>query len=259
MNKLAYGASTMAGHSHSANIKHKKALLDSKRGKVWGKCSKAITVAARISGGDPDANPRLRLAIEDARAANMPKDTIERAIKKGTGELADAQQIEEVLYEGYGPGGVAVLAEVMTDNRNRTAPEIRKIFDVYEGKLGGANCVGWMFDRKGIFVIPTDQVSEDRLMEIALEAGADDVKAVGDKLELTSDAALWASVAAALSAAGLTPEVSRISRIPKNTVDLDADTARKALKLLEALDNHDDVQSVSSNFNIPDEVLAEQG
>ncbi len=248
----------MAGHSHSANIKHKKALVDSKRGKVWGKCSKAITVAARIGGGDPDSNPRLRLAVDDARAANMPKDTIERAIKKGTGELADAQQIEEVLYEGYGPGGVAVLAEIMTDNRNRTAPEIRKIFDVHDGKLAGANAVAWMFDRKGIFVIPTDQVSEDRLMEVALEAGADDVKSAGDRFELTCDPAQWTNVAAALTAAGLTPEVSRISRIPKNTVDLEADLARKALKLIETLDNHDDVQSVSSNFNAPDEVLAEQ-
>ncbi len=248
----------MAGHSHSSNIKHKKALIDNKRGKVWGKCSKAIMVAARISGGDPDANPRLRLAIDDARAANMPKDTIERAIKKGTGELADAQQIEEVLYEGYGPGGVAVLAEVMTDNRNRTAPEIRKIFDVHDGKLAGANAVAWMFDRKGIFVIPADQVGEDRLMEIALEAGVDDVKTVGNRFELTCDPVQWANVAAALTTAGLTPEVSRISRIPKNTVDLDANLARKALKLVEALDNHDDVQSVSSNFSVPDEVLAEQ-
>src|SRR5262245_40796741 len=199
----------MAGHSHSANIKHKKALLDNKRGKVWTKCSKAITVAARIGGGDPDSNPRLRLAVDDARSANMPKDTIERAIKKGTGELEDAQQIEEVLYEGYGPGGVAVLAEIMTDNRNRTAPEIRKIFDVCDGKLAGANAVAWMFDRKGIFVIPPDQVNEDRLMEIALEAGADDVKTVGDRFELTCDPAQWANVSAALAAAGLTPEVSR--------------------------------------------------
>jgi YebC/PmpR family DNA-binding regulatory protein len=248
----------MAGHSHSSNIKHKKALLDNKRGKVWGKCSKAIMVAARISGGDPDGNPRLRLAIDDARAANMPKDTIERAIKKGTGELADAQQIEEVLYEGYGPGGVAVLAEIMTDNRNRTAPEIRKIFDVHDGKLAGANAVAWMFDRKGIFVIPSGQVSEDRMTEIALEAGADDVKTVGDRFELTCDPVQWANVSAALTAAGLTPEISRISRIPKNTVDLEPDQARKALKLVEALDNHDDVQSVASNFNVPDEVLAEQ-
>src|SRR6187431_68922 len=164
----------MAGHSHSSNIKHKKALLDNKRGKVWTKCSKAITVAARISGGDPNANPRLRLAIDDARAANMPKDTIERAIKKGTGELEDAQQIEEVLYEGYGPGGVAVLAEIMTDNRNRTAPEIRKIFDTHGGKLGATNCVAWMFERKGVFVLASDKTSEEQLMEVALEAGADD-------------------------------------------------------------------------------------
>jgi YebC/PmpR family DNA-binding regulatory protein len=249
----------MAGHSHSSNIKHKKALIDNKRGKVWGKCSKAITVAARIGGGDPDSNPRLRLAVEDARAANMPKDTIERAIKKGTGELEDAQQIEEVLYEGYGPGGVAVLCEVMTDNRNRTAPEIRKIFDVHDGKLGGAGSVGWMFDRKGFFIIPSDQASEDRLMEVALEAGADDVKAAGDKFELTCDPAQWANVSSALAAAGLTPEVSQISRLPKNTVDLDAGLARQALRLIEALDNHDDVQSVASNFNVPDEVMAEQG
>lgn len=248
----------MAGHSHSANIKHKKALVDSKRGKVWTKCSKAITVSAKLGGGDPGSNPRLRLAIDDARAANMPKDTIERAIKKGTGELEDASQIEEVMYEGYGPGGVAVLCEVMTDNRNRTAPEIRKLFDIHGGKLGGANCVGWMFDRKGVFVVPGDQANEDRMMEIALEAGADDVKPVGDMFELTCDAVNWATVSDALATAGLKPEVSRIARLPKNTVDVDADTARKALKLVEALDNHDDVQSVASNFNVPDEVMAEQ-
>jgi len=248
----------MAGHSHAANIKHKKALLDSKRGKLWGKLAKALQVAARIGGGDPDANARLRLAILDAREANMPKDTIERAIKKGTGELEGAEQIEEVLYEGYGPGGVAVLCEVLTDNRNRTAPEIRKIFDVHDGKLAGANAVGWMFERKGIFVIPSDQVTEDRLMEIALEAGADDVKTVQGKFELTCDATQWAAVSGALTAAGIQPEISQIGRIPKNIMEVDPDTARKAAKLLEALENHDDVQNVASNFNLPEEALAEQ-
>jgi YebC/PmpR family DNA-binding regulatory protein len=244
----------MAGHSHWAGIKHKKAILDAKRGKLWGKLSKAIIVAARLGGGDPDANIRLRMAILDARAGNMPNDTIDRAIKRGTGELEGAA-VEEVLYEGYGPGGVAVLVEIMTDNRNRTAPEIRKIFDVCAGKLAGANAVAWMFDRKGLFVIPGDQVSEDRLMEIALEAGADDVKAVDGNFEVTCDPAHYAQMSDALASAGLKPELAKVTRIPKTTVDLDPETARKAVKLLEKLDDHDDVQNVSSNFNIPEEAL----
>ncbi len=248
----------MAGHSHWAGIKHKKALIDAKRGKMWSKLSKAIIIAAKLGGGDPDANLRLRYAIDDAKAVSMPKDNIERAIKKGTGEL-DSDAIEEVVYEGYGAGGVAVLCEIFTDNRNRTAPEIRKIFEMSDGKLGSTGCVAWMFDLKGLFLVPADQADEDTLMEIALEAGADDVRRDGDNFEITCDPSAHEAVSAALTEAGIHPEASQIAKMPQTTVDLDADTARKVLKLMERLDDHDDVQSVSANFNIPDEVMAEIG
>jgi YebC/PmpR family DNA-binding regulatory protein len=248
----------MSGHSHWAGIKHKKALVDAKRGKLWSKLAKAIIVAAKMGGPDPDANLRLRYAIDDAKAVSMPKENIQRAIKRGSGEL-DGAALEEVLYEGYGAGGVAILCEVLTDNRNRTAPEIRKVFELCDGKLGGAGCVAWMFDTKGLYLIPADKVEEEKLLEVALEAGADDVQRAGDKFEVTCDPALCRDVAAALEKAGITPEVSQITRLPKSTVDLNADVARKVLKLLERLDDHDDVQNVSSNFNIPDEVMKEIG
>jgi YebC/PmpR family DNA-binding regulatory protein len=174
----------MAGHSHAANIKHRKAAVDKKRSKLWGKLSKAIIVAAQMGGGDPAANSRLRNAIDDARAVSMPKDNIERAIKKGTGELA-SEAFEDVLYEGYGPGGVAILCEITTDNRNRTAPEIRKLFEVHEGKLGATGCVSYLFDRRGLFLIAADKVSEERLMEVGLEAGADDIQRQAVYFEVT--------------------------------------------------------------------------
>ncbi|RIK83298.1 MAG: YebC/PmpR family DNA-binding transcriptional regulator [Planctomycetota bacterium] len=246
----------MAGHSHWANIAHKKALIDNKRGKQWSKLSKAIIVAAKMGGGDPDQNPRLRLAVSDAKAGRMPKDTIERAIKKGTGEL-DGGNMEEVVYEGYGPSGVAVMCEILTDNRNRTAPEIRKLFEIAGGSLGGTGCVAWMFDRKGLFMIPAEGTDEDKLMELALEAGADDVKLADHQYEVTCDPATYTTVGDALEAAGVTVEMKKITNIPKSTVDLDAENARKVLKLMEALDDHDDVQGVSANFNIPEETMAE--
>ncbi len=248
----------MAGHSHWAGIKHKKAMVDAKRGKMWSKLSKAIIVAAKMGGGDPDANLRLRYAIDDAKAVSMPKDNIERAIKKGAGEL-DSDMIEEVVYEGYGAGGVAVLCEIYTDNRNRTAPEIRKIFEMSDGKLGSTGCVAWMFDLKGLFLVPADQTDEDTLIELALEAGAEDVRRDGDSFEITCDPSTYEAVAATLKQAEIEPEASQLAKVPQTTVDLDADTARKALKLMERLDDHDDVQSVSANFNIPDEVMAEIG
>ena len=245
----------MAGHSHWAGIKHKKALVDAKRGKLWSKLAKSIIVAAKHGGGDPDKNLRLRYAIDDAKAVSLPKDNIQRAIKRGTGELAGGN-LEEVIYEGYGAGGVAVLCEVLTDNRNRTAGEIRKSFELSNGKLGSSGCVAWMFDSKGLMVIPCDAVEEDKLMELALDAGADDVRRVEDKFEVTCDPPLFRDVAKALTDAGLTPEVSEITRLPQNTVDIDdPEAARKVLKLMERLDDHDDVQNVSANFNIPDEVL----
>jgi YebC/PmpR family DNA-binding regulatory protein len=246
----------MAGHSHWANIAHKKALRDNKRGKLWSKLSKAIIVAAKAGGGDPDANLKLRYAIDAAKAISMPKDNIQRAIKRGTGEL-EGGNLEEVLYEGYGPGGVAVLCEILTDNRNRTAGEIRKIFELADGKLGATGCVSWMFDRKGLFLVNPDKIDEDTLLEYALEAGADDVKRVDDKFEVTCDPSVFAEVGTALSAQGIEPDVSQIMRMPTSTVDLDAEAARKVLALMERLDDHDDVQNVSSNFNIPQEALAE--
>jgi YebC/PmpR family DNA-binding regulatory protein len=246
----------MAGHSHWAGIKHKKALIDNKRGKLWSKLSKAIIVAARMGGGDPDMNLRLRYAISDARAGSMPKDTIERAIKKGTGELEGAS-LEEIIYEGYGPGGVAILCEILTDNRNRTAPEIRKTFEMAGGNLGATGCVAWMFQRKGLLVIPADQTSEDRLFELALEAGADDVKHEGDTFEIICEPEVFNDVCQAVDRAEITTEVRQLARLPKETIDLDASTARKVLSLVERLDDHDDVQNVSANFNIPDEIMAE--
>src|SRR3990172_1795326 len=246
----------MAGHSHWAGIKHKKAAIDNRRGKLWSKLSKAIIVAARTGGGDPSANLRLRYAITDAKAVSMPKDTIERAIKKGTGEL-DGGNLDEVLYEGYGPGGVAILCEILTDNRNRTAPEIRKAFEMAGGKLGAAGCVAWMFDRKGLFLIPKTEVDEDKLMELALEAGADDVRSVGDNYEVLCHPDLYTQVCDAIDAAGYKTVGREITRIPKDTVDLDVETGRKVLRIMNALDDHDDVQSVAANFNIPDEAMAE--
>jgi YebC/PmpR family DNA-binding regulatory protein len=246
----------MAGHSHWANIAHKKSLIDSKRGKLWSKLAKAIIIAAKAGGGDPAQNLRLRYAIIDAKAGNMPKDTIDRAIKKGAGEL-EGSNFEEVLYEGYGPGGVAVLCDILTDNRNRTAPEIRKIFEIAGGKLGGAGSVAWMFDRKGLVAIPSSQTDEETLMELALEAGADDVLHVGDNFEITCSPDVYSNVCDAIEKAGLTPKLSELARIPKDTIDLDAETGRSVLKLMEALDDHDDVQKVAANFNIPDEAMAE--
>lgn len=246
----------MAGHSHWANIARKKAVVDNKRGKLWSKLSKAIIVAAKHGGGDPDANLKLRYAIDAAKAVSVPKDNIQRAIKRGTGEL-DGGDLAEILYEGYGPGGVAVLCEILTDNRNRTGGELRKLFELNDGKLGATGCVAWMFERKGLFLVNPDKIDEDALVEFALEAGADDVKRVDDKFEVNCDPAVFGEVSAALTAKGITPEMSEIARIPASTVDLDAESGRKALALMQKLDDHDDVQAVASNFNITQAALAE--
>ncbi|QDU94755.1 YebC/PmpR family DNA-binding transcriptional regulator [Lignipirellula cremea] len=246
----------MAGHSHWANISHKKAMVDNKRGKLWSKLSKAIIVAAKTGGGDLDTNVRLRTAINDAKAVSMPKDNIERAYKKGTGEL-EGGNMEEVIYEGYGPGGVAIMCEALTDNRNRTAPEMRKIFEVHGGNLGSTNCVAWMFDRKALFFISTEKTTETKLTELALESGADDVLRDGDQFQLTCNPEAYSDVLSALENAGIEPDSKELTRIPKETVDLDVPLARSVLKLMDLLDDHDDVQSVSANFNIPDEAMAE--
>ena len=246
----------MAGHSHWAGIKHKKALIDSRRGKLWSKLSKAIIVAARAGGGDVSMNLALRYAINDAKAVSMPKDNIERAVKKGTGEL-DGGTFDEVVYEGYGPGGVAILCEVLTDNRNRTAPELRNLFERYGGKLGATGCVAWMFDRKGLFVVGRDAIDEEALMELALEAGAEDVLTEQRQFEVTCPVSVFNDVSSAFEAAELTTDVRKIARIPKDTVDLDANDAKKVLKLMELLDEHDDIQNVSSNLNLTEEMIAE--
>jgi len=248
----------MAGHSHWAGIKRQKALVDAKRGKMWSKLSKAIIVAAKMGGGDPDSNLRLRYAIDDAKAVSMPKDNINRAIKKGTGEL-EGVSFEELVYEGYGPGGVAILCDVLTDNRNRTASEIRKCFELCEGKLGSSGCVAWIFETKGLFLISTEKADEDTLMELALEAGADDVNQAGENFEVTCPANVYQELSKTLAQAEIQPDLSRITRVPGNTVDLDAETARKVLRLMERLDDLDDVQNVSANFNIPNDVMTEIG
>jgi len=247
----------MAGHSHWANIARKKSLIDAKRGKLWSKLAKAIIVAAKHGGPDPDANLRLRYAIDAAKAVSMPKDNIQRAIRTGTGELKGGN-LEESMYEGYGAGGVAVMCEILTDNKNRTAPEIRKIFEMCDGKLGGTGCVAYLFERKGLVRVPQAACGEDRLMELAVDAGADDVKLAGDRWEVTCEPQAMAAVVDAIAAAGLAVDASEIVRIPTNSVDVeDVETARKVLALMEKLDDHDDVQSVSANFNIPDDALAQ--
>ena len=247
----------MAGHSHWANISRKKAVIDAKRGKLWSKLAKAIIVAAKHGGGDPDANLKLRYAIDAAKAVSMPKDNILRAIKTGTGDLKGGN-LEESMYEGYAAGGVAVMCEILTDNKNRTAPEIRKILELCDGKLGGTGCVAYIFERKGLVRLPQAACDEDRIMEVALEAGAEDVKAADERWEIICDPAVITNVVAALETASLSPESSELIRIPTNTVVVeDLNTARKVIALLERLDDHDDVHSVAANLSIPDEALAQ--
>jgi len=247
----------MAGHSHWANIAHKKAAVDSKRGKLWSKLSKDIIVAAKMGGGDPGANIRLRKAIDDAKAVSMPNINIDRAIKKGTGEL-EGGNVEEILYEGYGPGGIAILCEIMTDNRNRTAPEIRTIFGKYNGNLGSTGCVAYLFDRKGLFVF-SEGTCEEQLTELALEHGGEDVKANDDgKLQVTCSPEFFAELSNAFSEAKLLCEVSEVTQIAQTEIEVDTTTARSVLRLLEMLDDHDDVQGVSTNLRITEEALAER-
>ena len=247
----------MAGHSHWANIAAKKGVVDKKRGKLFGKLSRAIIVAAQGGGGDPAMNLALRYAIDKAKKASMPNDNIDRAIKKGTGEGGDAAHFDEVIYEGYGPEGVAVMCEILTDNRNRTASEIRKIFEVHGGNLGSTNCVAWMFERKGLFLVPAANVDEERLFEVALEAGADDVKRSGDNFEVTCAPEVFGEVQETFENEKIPTDLAEISQIPANTVDLDAESGRKVLKLMESLEDHDDVQNVTANFNIPDDIMEE--
>jgi YebC/PmpR family DNA-binding regulatory protein len=246
----------MSGHSHWATIKHKKGAVDAKRGKLFSKLSRAIIIAARHGGGDPEMNLKLRYAIDKARQVSMPKDNIDRAVKRGTGDL-EGLVFEEITYEGYGSGGVAILVDVLTDNRNRTNGELRKIFERSGGKLGSAGCVGYLFERKGVFCVNAGTVDEDTLMTIALDAGADDLKRVGNTFEITCDPAIFNKVQEILQKNGLTPEMAEISQVPKAPVDVDPDTGPKVMRLMEALDDHDDVQNVFSNMNITEEMVAQ--
>jgi YebC/PmpR family DNA-binding regulatory protein len=243
----------MAGHSHSANIAHRKGIVDAKRGKLFSKLCRAVFVAARNGGPDPDSNLRLRYAIDKARSYSCPKDNIERSIKKATGELG-AENYEEVMYEGYGPGGVAVMCEALTDNRNRTAGELRKAFEVCGGNLGASGCVSYLFSYKGLFIVEAKFIAEDRLMEVSLEAGADDLQHDGDYFEVTCDPKAFESVRKALEDHKVPVESAEITYVPNNYVDLDADTAKKMIRLREILDENDDVQNAYSNENIPEGV-----
>lgn len=246
----------MSGHSKWSSIKHKKAALDAKRGKSWSKLSRSITVAARTGGGNPNDNPRLRLAVEKARDANMPKDTIEKAIKKGTGEV-EGETYEEVMYEGYGPAGVAVMCRALTDNRNRTASDIKKTFERHGGNLGTPNCVAWMFNLKGVITVDTDAVDEDKLMEVALEGGAEDVTTSEMVHEVICEADAYEAVKQTVKQAGIEIQSADVTMMAANQITLDLADAQKVMRLIDSLDNHDDVESVSSNFDLPDDVMRE--
>jgi YebC/PmpR family DNA-binding regulatory protein len=246
----------MSGHSHWATIKHKKGAIDAKRGKLWSKLSRAIIIAARHGGGDPSMNLKLRYAIDKARQVSMPKDNIERAIRRGTGEM-EGLTFEEIAYEGYGPGAVAILVEVLTDNRNRTAGEIRKIFERSGGKMGSAGSVAFLFERKGVFSVDAAGVDEDTLMGIVLDAGADDLKRVGSTFEVTCDPTAFNQVQEALQKNGITPQNAEISQVAKAPVDTDVETGKKVMRLMEALDDHDDVQNVYSSLNLTEAMVAE--
>ncbi len=246
----------MSGHSKWSSIKHKKARTDSQRGKLFSKLSRAITVAAKEGGGNPDMNHNLAAAIQKARDFNMPHDNVERAIKRGTGEIAGVN-FETIVYEGYGAGGAAIMVETMTDNRNRTASDMRNIFERHNGKLGSTGCVNWMFERKGRAVIDRESgISEEDLLELAIDAGAEDMKTDnGDQWEIISASSDLMRVRKALEENGVIPVSAEITMMPKNTVKLDGSDAKKVLRLMDALEDHDDVQEVFSNFDVPDEIL----
>ncbi len=246
----------MSGHSHWAGIKYKKAAADAKRGKVWSKIARMIIVAAKSGGGDPSANLPLRYAIDKAKAANMPKDTIEKAIKKGTGDV-EGVSFEEVLYEGYGPSGIAIMVEALTDNRNRTTPEIKRVFEKHNGSLGTSGCVNWMFSKKGLITVNTASVGEEQLLEIALSAGADDMQTVGDIYEITCEPGAYEELKKALKEKEIATEVAEISMVPQNTIEINNEqTAKKIISLMEAFEDHDDVQNTYANFDIPDEIVS---
>lgn len=244
----------MSGHSKWSSIKHKKGIADAKRGKIFTKLIKEISVAARLGGGDPDGNSRLRTAIAVAKAENMPKDNIERAIKKGTGEL-EGTHYEESVCEGYGPNGVAILVDIMTDNKNRTMAELRHAFTKYNGNIGATGCVAWMFDNKGVISFDKGKVDEEKLMEVALDAGAEDINDEGTTLEIIADPKDFEKVKEAVDKNDMQYIFAKITMIPQTTVKLDGKEAEQALKLVETLEDSDDVQNVYANFDISDEVM----
>lgn len=248
----------MSGHSKWAQIKHKKASTDAKRGKTFTKIVKEVVIAARLGGGDPTGNPRLRVAIEKAKEVNMPGDNIKRAIMKGTGELPGVSY-EEILYEGYGPGGVAILADVLTDNRNRTGPEIRHLMAKHNGSLGEVGCVSWMFEKKGYILIEKEKTDEDSLMSVALEAGAEDMKndPKEDNYEIITAPEAMERVKEALEASAMVPSLAEVTMLPKTYVSLDEKQTVQIMRLVEALEDHDDVQNVYTNIDVSDEAVAE--
>lgn len=248
----------MAGHSRWANIKHKKGVADARRGRLWSKLARNIIVAARTGGGDPAQNLTLRYAIDKAKDANMPGDTIDKAIKKGTGEL-EAVQYQPVTYEGYGPSGVAFIVDALTDNPHRTAPEIKKLFERGGGNLGATNCVSWNFTTKGVFTISAAAVGEDALMEAALDAGADDVVQEGDAFQVTCAATSFDQVRRGLEAKKIAIQHKEITKVPGTTVPVDAETGKRVLELIESFEDHDDVQHVYCNFDMPEEIMAKLG
>jgi YebC/PmpR family DNA-binding regulatory protein len=245
----------MSGHSHWATIKHKKGATDAKRGKLWSKLSRAIIIAARHGGGDPNMNLKLRYAIDKARQVSMPKDNIERAIKRGTGDT-DGQIFEELTYEGYGSGGVAMLVDVLTDNRNRTSGEVRKIFERAGGKMGSAGAVAYLFDRKGLFGVEAKATDEDTLMGLILEAGADDLKRQDDTFEIICDPTIFNDVRNALEKANIPTVLAEITPLPKVPTDVDTETGLKVLRLIDALNDHDDVQNAYSSMQMTSELAA---
>ncbi len=247
----------MSGHSKWSSIKHKKAATDAKRGKLFTKLIKEITIAARLGGGDVKANPRLRTAVAAAKAQSMPNDNIDRAIKKGTGELG-GNQLETVVYEGYGPGGVAIIAEALTDNRNRTVAEIRHLFGRHNGNLGETGCVGWMFKKKGIITVERGAVEEEKLFELALEAGAEDMSTDDpETFQITTTPENYQSVRDALEKAGIPIAAGEVALTPENTVRVSGHVAEQVIKLVEELEDHDDIQSVSANFDIDADEMAQ--
>ena len=244
----------MSGHSKWSSIKHKKAAKDAKKGKLYTKLIKEITVAARMGGGDINANPRMRTAVLTAKAASMPAENIDRAIKKGTGEL-EGVSYEEIIYEGYGPGGTAILVHVLTDNKNRTVSEIRRLFTKYGGNMGESGCVAWMFDKKGLITVDKGQIDEDRLIALVLDGGAEDVREEDDLFEIVTPPQDFEKVRELLQRGNVAMVTAQVSMMPKSTVTLDKKFAEQALNLTSDLEDHDDVQSVAANYDIPDEII----